>query len=138
MSNIAVIKLAGAQHLVRAGDKFEVNKLDFEVQKDMSADVLMSTNGDKLLLKEGDVKIKVLENKKGDKLRIVKFKAKSRYRRAQGHRQHLSLVEILSINGESKAKKTVDIVNEEPKPSTNANKSEIKKIVKSIKKGENK
>lgn len=133
MSNIAVIKLAGAQHLVRAGDKFEVNRLDYEVEKDMSADVLLSTDGEKMLLNEGDVQIKVLEHKKGDKLRIVKFRAKSRYRKAQGHRQHLSLVEVLSVNGQVKEKKaksvdkkvsTTEVVSAESKP---AKKATVKK-----------
>jgi large subunit ribosomal protein L21 len=154
MSNIAVIKLAGAQHIVRPGDRFEVNRLDYEVEKDMSADVLLSTKGDNLLMKEGDVQIKVTENKLGEKLRIVKFRAKSRYRRAQGHRQHLSVVEVLSVNGETKSAKakesTVkDSVKSEAKVAktsvkkeaapkatkTVAKKAATTKISKSIKKG---
>lgn len=146
MSNIAVIKLAGAQHVVRAGDKFEVNRLNYEVEKDMSADVLLSTDGEKVLFKEGDVKIKVTENKLGDKLRIVKFRAKSRYRRAQGHRQPLSVVEVLSINGEKKATKApkkeakveaVEVKEKKVKSEVKAKKptTKAKKTVKSTKKG---
>lgn len=125
MSNIAVIKLAGAQHVVRAGDKFEVNRLNYEVEKDMSADVLLSTDGDKMLLNEGDVKIKVTEHKKADKIRIVKFRAKSRYRRAQGHRQSISVVEVLTVNGEKKSKSEV----KDSKVTKVEKKAEVKKPV---------
>lgn len=106
MSNIAVIKLAGAQHLVKAGDKLEVNRLDYELEKDLPADVVLSTDGEKVLLNEGKVSMKIVENKRGKKISIVKFRAKSRYRRHRGHRQSLSVVEILSVNGEAKAVST--------------------------------
>ena len=39
----------------------------------------------------------VLEHFKGEKLRISKFKAKSKYRRVTGHRQYLTKVKILDI-----------------------------------------
>ena len=133
MSNIAVISLAGAQHLVEAGDKLEVNRLEYDIDKDTSADVLLSTKGDAVLVNEGDVKFKVLTNKLGVKLNIVKFKAKSRYRRKAGHRQKLSLIEILSINGETKtanakATKTVAKVEEsETKVETKTTKKTVAK-----------
>jgi large subunit ribosomal protein L21 len=107
MSNIAVIKLAGAQHLVRAGDKLSVNRIKTANEGDeMKAEVLLSTKANDVLMNEGDVKLRLNVNKLGEKLRIVKFKAKSRYRRTQGHRQRLSVVEVISINGEkAEAKK---------------------------------
>ncbi|NMA29625.1 MAG: bL21 family ribosomal protein, partial [Candidatus Pacebacteria bacterium] len=37
-------------------------------------------------------------NNKGKKIRVAKYKAKSRYRKVQGHRQLQSLVKILQIN----------------------------------------
>jgi large subunit ribosomal protein L21 len=101
MSNIAVIKLAGAQHLVRAGDKLSVNRIKTANEGDeIKAEVLLSTKANDVLMNEGDVKLRLNVNKLGEKLRIVKFKAKSRYRRTQGHRQRLSVVEVISINGE--------------------------------------
>lgn len=103
MSNIAVISLAGAQHLVKPGDKLEVNRLSVDVEKDVAPEVLLSTKGDEVLFKDGKVETRVVEHKKGEKLYVIKFKAKSRYRRRTGHRQHLTLVEIVSINGEKKA-----------------------------------
>jgi len=138
MSNIAVISLAGSQHLVIPGDKLEVNRLKSEVGKDLTHDVLLSTKGDTLLLNEGDVKVKVIEHKLGDKLHIVKFKAKSRYRRRIGHRQHLSVVEVISINGDTKSLQKVEDkpLKEETKAVTKTTKKvTTKKEVKSVKKG---
>ena len=102
MSNIAVIKLAGAQHLVRPGDLLKVNKVVDDASEKITADVLLSTDGEKILFNDGKVELNVRENIKGDKIHIVKFRAKSRYRRRVGHRQQLSLVEVVSINGEVK------------------------------------
>lgn len=101
MSNIAVIELAGAQYVVEPGSKIELNKLkQYEVDKAFKLTPVMSTKGEDVLFNSGDVEAKVLENKKGKKLYVIKFKAKSRYRRRTGHRQHLSVLEILSINGQ--------------------------------------
>lgn len=105
MANIAVINLAGTQHLVKAGDKFEVNKLENELDTVFTPSVLLSTKGDSLLFGEGTVETRVLEQKRGEKLYVIRFKAKSRYRRRIGHRQYVSLVEVISVNGEKAEKK---------------------------------
>ena len=42
---------------------------------------------------------KVLEQGKGAKIRIFKYKAKSNYRRRQGHRQPFTKVQIEKIEG---------------------------------------
>lgn len=135
MSNIAVISLAGAQHLVEAGDKLEVNRLEYDLDKDTSADVLLSTKGNDLLLNEGEVKFKVLQHKLGEKLHVVKFRAKSRYRRKVGHRQKLTLIEVLSINGEGKAAKTKEVAKSEPKVTAKAVKKAAPKAKTTVKKG---
>lgn len=100
MTNIAVIALAGAQHLVKPGDKLEVNKLDHDANALFNPEVLLSTDGEKVLFNDGKVDAKLLEQKRGEKLYVIKFKAKSRYRRRTGHRQYVSLVEIISVNGQ--------------------------------------
>ena len=45
------------------------------------------------------VTAKVVEHGKGSKIRIFKYKAKSNYRRRQGHRQPYTMVEIEKIEG---------------------------------------
>jgi len=43
------------------------------------------------------VTVKVLSHHKGEKIRVAKYKAKSRYRKVHGHKQHLTTVKVLSI-----------------------------------------
>ena len=43
------------------------------------------------------VKARLLENLKGDKIRVAKFKAKVRYRKVKGFRARLSKIKIIKI-----------------------------------------
>jgi large subunit ribosomal protein L21 len=43
------------------------------------------------------IKGTILEHPKGEKIRIAKFKAKAKYRRVTGHRQHLTKLKIDEI-----------------------------------------
>lgn len=98
----AVIETGGKQYKVFPGTVLEVERL-------------ASTNGsitfDRVLLysSDGEAKIgmpylegvtvaaKVLGEHKGEKIRVQKFLAKSRYRRTKGHRQALTRVQIEDI-----------------------------------------
>jgi large subunit ribosomal protein L21 len=138
MSNIAVIKLGGSQHLVKAGDLLKVNRVAGEEGSSVEKYVVLSTDSDKLMLNDGKVELKLKENKKDKKIRIVKFRAKSRYRRTAGHRQNISIVEVVSINGETakpvvKSKKTV-VKDSDEKPVKTAPKTKITNKAKSVKK----
>lgn len=102
MSKYAIIKLSGKQYRVEAGDEFIVDKLDIDEGEKLKCDVLLIKDEDKLLvgtpqLDKNVVEIEVTTQQKGKKLRVSKFKAKSRYRRVFGHRQHQSVVKVLSI-----------------------------------------
>ena len=99
----AVIKTGGKQYKVSEGDIIDIDRLKSEKDEKIIFDNVL------LLVAEDDVKIgkpylegekvegKLLENLKGDKIRVSKFKAKVRYRRKQGHRQNKTLVKIESI-----------------------------------------
>lgn len=101
----AVIKTGGKQYRVAVGDKLMVESLPV----DAGAPVEFSTV---LLLKSGDtvtvgtptiegakVRATVLENGRGPKVRIVKFRRRKHYRKQQGHRQNYTKVEINEIVG---------------------------------------
>lgn len=115
----AVIKSGGKQYRVAEGDVIEVDRLSSEKGKISFEEVL-------LLVNEGSLKIgkpfvsgeKVLatlvENIKGDKIRVSKFKAKARYRRTTGFRAQLSQVKIDQI-GDKSAKKEVKEAKEAKK-----------------------
>lgn len=134
MSNIAVIKLAGSQFLVKAGDVFKVNRVEGEIGSNIETLVIMSTDGEKLLMNEGKVEVKLKDNKRDKKIKIVKFRAKSRYRRAAGHRQNISMVEVVSVNGETKVKKIAKTDSKSTKSKKEVESKEVEKKATSAKK----
>lgn len=99
----AVILTGGKQYLVAPKEKVEIEKLAGEAGETIVFDkVLLTAEGDKINLGKpyiSGVKVtaKVVEQKKADKITVFKYKAKSRYRRKQGHRQKQTVVQIESI-----------------------------------------
>jgi large subunit ribosomal protein L21 len=99
----AVITSGGKQYRVAEGDTVELEKLEGKAEDTIKFDqVLLVVNGDKLklgqpLVKNASVSAKIVAQKKGPKIRVAKFKAKSRYRRVKGHRQQLTAVKIEKI-----------------------------------------
>lgn len=100
---IAVVDVNGTQLLVQEGKTYELNKHDgikgdtLELTK-----VLLYANGTdvkvgKPYIKGAKVIAKIDSQKKGDKLRVFKFKAKSRYRRTYGSRALVTRLEIVQI-----------------------------------------
>jgi large subunit ribosomal protein L21 len=90
MTKYAVVKIQGKQYKVREGDELLVDKLEKD-QKPVF-EVLLVVKDDKIQVgkpqvKGVKVKAKILSaEEKGKKLSILKFKAKSRYRRKYGFR----------------------------------------------------
>src|SRR4030042_3536656 len=92
MENWVIIKIAGKQYKVAEGDTIEVDKLGKEKGPISFDEVLLvkKDNGlaiGKPLVDKAKVKGQILEDFKGKKIRVVKFKSKSRYLRIRGHRQ---------------------------------------------------
>lgn len=103
MEKYAVIKFASKQFLVREGDVIELERQE----KPLKIEVLFYSDGEKNVIGEPEVKdifIKavVLEDKMGKKVRVARFKKKSRYERVRGHRQPMSVVKIEKIGTGSK------------------------------------
>ncbi len=99
----AVIETGGKQYKVSKDSVIEVERLSFKTGENFAFEdiLLYVTDGTSKIGKPrvGGVTVKatVLEHLKGDKLRISKFKAKSKYRRVTGHRQYLTKIKILDI-----------------------------------------
>lgn len=108
----AIIQSGGKQYKAMEGGILEVDKIDIEAGKTHKFEkVLLYTNDGvcqigKPLLNDITVAGKVIEQFKGDKIRVAKFKAKSRYRRVQGHRQLLTKIQIEKIEAGSTVKET--------------------------------
>lgn len=101
--DFAIIKTGGKQYKVAAGDKIKVEKLPGEEGGTLSFDqVLLTSKGDSVsigdpLVSGAKVEGKVLQQARGDKKLIFKYKSKTRSRKTRGHRQHFTEVEIVKI-----------------------------------------
>lgn len=108
----AIIKSGGKQYKISEGDILEVDRLSLAKDSTVSFDQVL------LLVSDGLIKIgkpfipnvkvegKVVEEKKGEKIRVVKFKSKVRYRRAMGFRPLITLIKIEKIESIKKSKVT--------------------------------
>lgn len=98
----AVIKVGGKQYIVAEKQTLLVDRLaddtkTVDVEPLMVFDDKTATVGTPAV-KGASVKAKVVEGEvKGDKIRIMKFKAKKRVKTLTGHRQKYSKIEIQSI-----------------------------------------
>lgn len=98
----AVVEIGSKQFIVSEKETFLVDLLPEDV-KELSLDALLIIDGDKVsvgtpTVKGALVKAKVVEDLvKGEKLRIIHFKAKKRVHKETGHRQKYSKIQITSI-----------------------------------------
>ena len=108
----AVIRSGGKQYRVAKDDVLELERLDGESGDKIKLDeVLMigeagksPTIGDPLV-KGASVTLEVLDQIRGDKIDVIKFKRRQNYHRQLGHKQHLTKVKIAAISkSASKAK----------------------------------
>jgi large subunit ribosomal protein L21 len=100
----AVIHTGGKQYLISPGEKIKIEKLEIEAGKSVSFDKVLLLEDEKGNLSLGTpyisgVKVvgKILETKLGEKVRVFKYKPKTRYKIKQGHRQPYTEVEIEKI-----------------------------------------
>ena len=102
----AIIRAGGKQYRVEKGDIVRVERLEGEVGSSVTLDeVLLVSAG------EGDVKVgspkvegasvtgTVVEQSRGAKIRVFKYKKRKHYRRTRGHRQAYTTLRIDSIEG---------------------------------------
>lgn len=102
----ATIKTQGRQFTVTEGDVLKVNSFPETKAGDTIdiKEVLMIGEGADArfgtpLVEGASVKVTILENKKDNKVVIFKKKRRQGYKKRRGHRQHLSVIKIESING---------------------------------------
>jgi large subunit ribosomal protein L21 len=96
----AVIASGGKQYLVSKDQTLELELLG-DVKK-IEFDVLLLIDGDKIQVgaphvSGAKVHAEVIEEVKGEKIKVLKFKPKKRIKRLTGHRQHYSQVKITKI-----------------------------------------
>lgn len=99
----AVVKTGGKQYRVAVGDVLEVEKLDGGLGDAVTLPALLLVDGDDVTsdakdLAKASVTGEVVEHTKGPKIKILKYKNKTGYRKRQGHRQHLTRVKVTGID----------------------------------------
>lgn len=99
MKKYAIIKFQGHQYQVSEKEELLVDKITDKNEPE----VLLFVNGEKVkvgkpTLKDVVVKIKVLNDEKGEKIRVFKYKSKSRYRKQRGFRPQYSKILIEKIS----------------------------------------
>tara|TARA_B100001778_G_scaffold329511_1_gene330595 strand:+ start:388 stop:750 length:363 start_codon:yes stop_codon:yes gene_type:complete len=101
----ATIQTQGSQFTVEQGDKLFVNRFPETNEGDQVKidQVLMVVDDGKPTfgtptVEGASVTAKILENKKDKKIIVFKKKRRQGYKRRKGHRQHISVIEIESID----------------------------------------
>lgn len=98
----AIVKIGGKQYFVAEKETLLVDLLQ-EGTKELKLDALLVTDGKKTTVgtptvKGAKVVAKVVEELvKGDKIRVIRYKAKKRVHKENGHRQKYTRIQIESI-----------------------------------------
>lgn len=100
----AIVRSGGRQHKVAVGDVLEIDKVEAKVGDSVALTPLMLVDGDAVTtdakkLAKASVSAEVLAETKGPKIRILKFKNKTGYKKRQGHRQRYTQVKVTEIEG---------------------------------------
>lgn len=101
----AVIRTQGTQFTVQEGDILKVNRYpETEAGSTIDIkDVLMyedeaGVHFGSPVVENALVRVKILENKKDDKITVLKHKRRKDYQCKRGHRQALSVIKVESID----------------------------------------
>ncbi len=102
-NTFSVIKTGGKQYIVRSGDKVRIEKIIGEHKEGDTItfdEVLLTSVSGKVtigapMVSGAKVTAKLLEITRDPTLIVVKYKAKSRYYKKNGHRQPKWIVEII-------------------------------------------
>jgi len=100
----AVVRTGGKQYRVAAGDKIAVEKLAGEAgDKITLGEVLLAADGGEVKDVAGVVvSAEIIAQDKTEKVIVFKKRRRHNYRRKNGHRQHMTLLRILSVGAAEK------------------------------------
>ena len=98
----AIVRSGGRQHKVAVGDILDIDKIEVEAGDSVALTPLLVVDGEKITadakgLGKVSVTFEVIAETKGPKIRILKFKNKTGYRKRMGHRQRYTQVKVTGI-----------------------------------------
>jgi large subunit ribosomal protein L21 len=97
----AIVRAGGHQEKVSVGDEIDVNRLQEAPGATVTLPALMVVGDGGITV--GDdadaitVSCEVVDHRRGPKIRILRYKNKTGYRRRQGHRQDLTRLRVTAI-----------------------------------------
>lgn len=99
----SVVKTGGKQYLVKDGMEITVDLIDAEKGKKVELETLLKFDDEGKTFELGapflkeKVSAEVIDNVLGEKIRIARFKAKSRERKVRGFRSKLTKLKIVKV-----------------------------------------
>ncbi|HID51453.1 MAG TPA: 50S ribosomal protein L21 [Anaerolineae bacterium] len=99
----AIVESGGRQYRAEAGESFSTEKLPYEVGEQIELEnVLLLADGENVKVGRPtvdgvSVKATVMEQYRGKKIFVWKYKPKKRYRRRRGHRQSYTRLRVDEI-----------------------------------------
>jgi large subunit ribosomal protein L21 len=99
----AIVKCGGRQYRAEEGNSIVVEKLPYEVGEQIELDsVLLLSDGTSVSVGQpavdgASVKATVVEQFRGKKIFVWKYRPRKRYRRRQGHRQYYTRLRVDEI-----------------------------------------
>ncbi|APT92067.1 50S ribosomal protein L21 [Corynebacterium phocae] len=98
----AIVKTGGKQYKVAEGDLVKVEKIEGEPGSTVALTPVLLVDGASVKSKAEDlekasVSAEIIEHVKGPKIRILKYKNKTGYKKRMGHRQPLTVLKISGI-----------------------------------------
>ena len=98
----AIVKTGGRQYKVAEGDIVKVEKIEGELGSSVALTPVLLVDGATVTTKADELaKVKVsaeiIDSVTGPKIKILKYKNKTGYKKRQGHRQPLTVLKITGI-----------------------------------------
>ena len=103
----AIVKISGKQFKVSKGDIVKTTRQEWKIgDKVKINEVLLTDNKGKIsvgdpLVKGASITVKILEHNRDKKVLIYKKKRRKGYQRKNGHRQGVTLLEVLKVDAKS-------------------------------------
>ena len=99
----AIVRAGAIREKVAVGDEIDVNRLGDAPGHRVAArrPGRVRRNRDQRQRRSRGVKVtaEVVDHHRGDKIRVLRYKNKTGYRRRQGHRQDLTRLRVTAIEG---------------------------------------
>lgn len=100
----AVVETGGKQYRVQPGQLIKVDKLVGEASGEIRLEKVLMISDEagsiaigRPVLTGATVRATIVEQGKGEKILVFKFKSKKRYRRTRGHRSQITTLKIEEI-----------------------------------------